>query len=88
MLLAGELEGEFVTGAGLVQEAEIAQMLLVTALLPPADGNVGEVCAQFTEVLADGGIREAIVEHLVYLVADGFGEAGDGAAAAFGIFDF
>ena len=59
-------------------------MILVTTLFPTADGVVAEICAEFAEVLADRGVGEAVVEHLVELVADGFGEAGDCAVALAG----
>jgi hypothetical protein len=59
-------------------------MILVTTLFPTADGVIAEICAEFAQVLADRGVGEAVVEHLVELVADGFGEAGDGAATLTG----
>ena len=82
LFLVGEVEGEFEAGAGLVEEAEFMQVILVAALFPAADIVVGEMFTDFTQLLADGAVGEAVVEHLVDLVADGFRETSDVAAAA------
>ena len=85
LLLACEIEGKFVAGAGLLEEAEVAKVFLIaTAAFPSADGVFGEVLAAFAKVLANGGIGKAIVEHFIYLVAQSFGQAGDGGAAITG----
>ena len=72
LFLAGEVEGEFVAQAGFVEEAEFAEVVLVAALFPAANGVVGEVYAVFAELLEDGRIWESVVKHLVDLVAKGF----------------
>ena len=84
LFFAGKVEGQFEAGAGFVEEAEFAEMFLVAAFFPATDGVVSEVSAVWTELLADGGVGEAVVEHFIELVAEGFGEAGDGAAATMG----
>ena len=86
LLLAGEIEGEFVAGAGLLEEAELAQVFLIaTAAFPAADGIFGEVLAEFAKVLANSGVGDAVVEHFIYLVAQGLGQMGDGAAPTTGM---
>jgi len=80
LLLAGEVEGEFVAEAGVVQEAQFTEIILIAGLFPAADGVLADIGSVLGEVPADSGVGNAIVEHLIDLVASGFWETGDIAA--------
>ena len=56
-------------------------MVLITALFPSADVLPGKMVAEGLELLNYFTIREAVIEHLVDLLADFFGQAGDVAVA-------
>ena len=73
-------EGGF--GGELVEPFALEKPVLVAALFPLADVVRFEVFSVVTEALDDFRIGEAVEEHLVELVADGLGKAGDFAVAA------
>jgi hypothetical protein len=59
-------------------------VVLVAAFFPGTDVGGGEAFTVGAELADDLGVREAVVEHLVDVVAEVFGETGDVAAALTG----
>ena len=86
--LIGQIEGQFVAGAALVEEELFFEPVAVAAGFPVDEVDVVEGGGGGAELGDDFGQGDAVEEHLVDLVAEGFGEAGDFAAAGPGIFDF
>ena len=62
----------------------LAQMILVAAFFPGTDVGGGKAFSVGAELTDDFVVREAVVEHLVDVVAEVFGETGDVAAALTG----
>ncbi len=86
--LAEEVEGAVGAGTAFVEEAQLAEVVLVAASLPAADVFGPEAFTVVTKLLDDLAAGEAVVEQLVNAVADGFGAAGDFTVMGATIFDF
>jgi hypothetical protein len=82
--VGGEVGGGFLTSASFFEPGLFEEPILVTAFFPLRKVIGFEVFALVTEALDDVGVRDAVEEPMVDLVADGFGEASDFAVAAVG----
>ena len=82
LLFADEIKGEFLAQTALLEETLLAEIILVSARFPTPDVVGVKGFAGSTELPDELGIGEAVIEHLVYLIAHRFGEAGNRASAA------
>src|SRR5205823_3679 len=68
-------------GGHAVEPFLLEEPVAVTAFFPFAQMAGSKILAVFAEALNDIGIRQTIEDHLIDLLAGGFGEAGDFAVA-------
>ena len=80
--LANEIRGSLSLVTGAVIDGLTVEVILVAAEPPVADVVFIQVPGRLAEPFDDGFIRDAVVEHLVDLVAEFGGQAGDFAVSA------
>ncbi len=79
-----DVGGEIGFGGEPFQPLALLEELLVVAFMPLMEVARVEVFAGIAEALDDLGVGKAVEQHVIELVADGFGEASDFAVAAMG----
>ena len=75
--VAKQFEGEFEAGVAPGEDLLLTQVVLIAAAFPGHDGADGERFTGWPELFFDVGVGEAVIEHLVDLVTDRFGELSD-----------
>jgi hypothetical protein len=81
LVFTGEIEDEFVTEAGLGNQALLTEVVVIAAVSPGIDGIEGEISAELGEGGADFLTGAAVIEHFVDALTEFFGKASDFAVA-------